>query len=176
MSHQTRIRSKMYTRDCIELNNQTPDQAAAQCLKAWVVPSEVPPGLLSNTEGWLGGGDDHEDDMYWWCWWMWWTQCAHYHFPWKPFVNLGLHPDTLLYPGMRCRKQRWPTLRCHKHTWPMLLCRKHMWAALVEHPKPWSISCDPQDAEHPNIDMWARAFRNIQWVRHKQTNKKYEHY
>ena len=59
----------MYTRDCIELNNQTPDQAAAHyCLKAWVVPSEVPPGLLSNTEGWLGGGDDHdvvhEDDMY----------------------------------------------------------------------------------------------------------------
>ena len=23
--------------------------------------SEVPPGLLSNTEGWLGGGDDHDD-------------------------------------------------------------------------------------------------------------------
>ena len=23
--------------------------------------SEVPPGLLSNTEGWLGGGDDHND-------------------------------------------------------------------------------------------------------------------
>ena len=28
----------MYTRDCIELNNQTLDQAAAHCLKAWVVP------------------------------------------------------------------------------------------------------------------------------------------
>ena len=59
----------MYTRDCIELNNQTLDQAAAHyCLKAWVVPSEVPPGLLSNIEGLLGGDDDHhdvdEDDMY----------------------------------------------------------------------------------------------------------------
>ena len=60
----------MYTRDCIELNNQTRDQAAAHCLKAWVVggASEVPPGLLSNIEGWLGGDDDHdvvhEDDMY----------------------------------------------------------------------------------------------------------------
>ena len=29
----------MYTRDCIELNNQTLDQAAGHyCLKAWVVP------------------------------------------------------------------------------------------------------------------------------------------
>ena len=57
-----------------------------------------------------------------WCWrrgyvlWLWWTQCAHYHFPWKPFINLGLHPDTLLYPGMCCRKQSYPTLLCHKHT------------------------------------------------------------
>ena len=45
----------------------------------------------------------------------------------------------------------------------MLLCCKHTWAGFVEHPKPWSISCDPQDAEHlehPNIDMWARAFTN----------------
>ena len=30
----------MYTRDCIELNNQTRDQAAAHCLKAWVVPQK----------------------------------------------------------------------------------------------------------------------------------------
>ena len=88
------------------------------------------------------------------------TMCS-LPFSLKPFVDLGLHPYTLLYPGMRCRKQRTPTLLCHKHTWPMLLCRKHTWAGFVEHPKPWSISCDPQDAEHPNIDMWARAFRNI---------------
>lgn len=52
----------MYTRDCIEPNNQTPDQAAAHyCLKAWVVPSEVPPSLLSNIEDWLGGDHDHDD-------------------------------------------------------------------------------------------------------------------
>ena len=47
-------------------------------------------------------------------------------FPWKPFVNLGLHPPALLcYAVLGYRACGHPTL--------------------LQHPKPWSVSCHPQD-------------------------------
>ena len=66
---------------------------------------------------------------WWWRWWSWWwTQCAHYHLSLKAFC------------------QPWPSPPC-----PAMLCyavlgyRVCGHPTLLQHPKPWSVSCHPQD-------------------------------